>query len=145
MDSFWDKVKKGAQEAGEKAGILAKIGKLQAEIAGINTSKSGKLTELGKQLYSLYKEGKLGEEVKQSLLDFLKPIEEAEKTIEQKEKEILELKKQMGESKEEAPKEAKEEKTEEQKPEEKNEEQKPEPPKEATPEEQKPEEKTEGK
>lgn len=134
MDSFWDKVKKGAQEAGEKAGILAKIGKLQAEIAGINTSKSGKLTELGKQLYSLYKEGKLVEEVKESLLNFIKPIEEAEKTIEQKEKEILELKKQMGESKEEAPKEAKEEKIEE----------KPEPPKEEAPE-NKPEEKTEGK
>lgn len=131
MDSFWDKVKKGAQEAGEKAGILAKIGKLQAEIAGINTSKSGKLTELGKQIYSLYKEGKLGEEVKESLSNFLKPIEEAEQTIAQKEKEILELKKQMGESKEEAPKEAKEEKIEEQKPE---------PPKEEAP-----EEKTEGK
>lgn len=110
MDSFWDKVKKGAQEAGEKASILAKIGKLQAEITGINASKSGKIGDLGKKIYSLYKEGKLSDELKELLKDVITPIEEAEKTIEQKETEIAELKKKMSE----------EEKTEKEPPKEEN-------------------------
>lgn len=101
MDSFWDKVKKGAKETGEKAAILAKIGKLQAEIAGINSSKSGKFAELGKATYAMFKDGKLPEELKAELTKLISPIEEAEKSIEDKEKEIAELRKQMQEVKKE--------------------------------------------
>ncbi len=126
MDSFWDKVKKGAQEAGEKASILAKITKLQAEIAGNNTSKSSKMGDLGRKVYSLVKEGKVPDELKALLMDAISPIEEIEKNIAQKEAEIAELKKQMSEEKE-APKESpKEEKTEEKPSEEKPKEDKPE-------------------
>lgn len=101
MEGFWDKFKKGAQDVGERAAQLGKIAKLQAEVAGINTSKGGKLADLGRKVYSLYKEGKLSDEVKGSLQDLLSPIEEAEKKVEEKEKEIATIKKQIGETKKE--------------------------------------------
>jgi len=126
MDSFWDKVKKGAQEAGEKASILAKITKLQAEIAGNNTSKSSKIGDLGRKVYSLVKEGKVPDELKSLLMDAISPIEEIEKNIAQKEAEIAELKKQMSEEKQTPEVTHKEEKTEEKPSEEKPKEDKPE-------------------
>ena len=101
MEGFWDKVKKGAQDVGGKAAQLGKIAKLQAEIAGINTAKGSKFAELGKKVYSLYKDGKLADEIKELLQDLIRPIEASEKTVEDKEKEIAEIKKQMGEAKEE--------------------------------------------
>jgi hypothetical protein len=100
MEGFWDKFKKGAQEVGEKAAQLGKIARLQTEITALNTSKGGKLADLGRKVYSLYKEGKLSDEVKESLKDLLSPIEEVERKVEEKEKEIAEIKKQMGEAKE---------------------------------------------
>lgn len=100
MEGFWDKFKKGAQEVGEKAAQLGKIAKLQTEITALNTSKGGKLADLGRKVYSLFKEGKLSDEVKESLKDLLSPIEEVEKKVEEKEKEIAKIKKQMGEAKE---------------------------------------------
>jgi len=97
---FWDKFKKGAQEMGEKAAQLGKIAKLQTEITGINASKGGKLADLGRNVYALYKDGKLPDELKEMLQNFIAPIEEGEKRVEDKEKEIALIKREMQETKE---------------------------------------------
>ena len=112
MTGFWDKVKKGAQEAGEKAAQLAKIAKIQTEITGLGSSRKEKLITLGEKTYTLYKEGKLGSEIQDEIKEFLASIEEIEKKIDDKKKEIEKIKAEMNEKKEET-KEKVEEKIEE--------------------------------
>jgi len=101
MTGFWDKLKKGAQEAGEKAAQLGKITKIKAEIASLNSSKKGKLVNLGSKIYSLYKEDKLQGDVKSEIQELLKPIEDIEKEISEKEKRVEVIRKEMEEKKEE--------------------------------------------
>ncbi len=102
MAGFWDKLKKGAQEAGEKAAQLAKIAKIQAEITGLGTTRKEKIVSLGEKVYTLYKEGKLGDAVQDEIKEFIAGIEEIEKKIADKKKEIEDIKKEMNEKKEEA-------------------------------------------
>ncbi len=101
MAGFWDKLKKGAQEAGEKAAQLAKIAKIQAEITGLGTTRKEKIVSLGEKVYTLYKEGKLGDAVQDEIKEFIAGIEEIEKKIADKKKEIEDIKKEMSEKKEE--------------------------------------------
>jgi chromosome segregation ATPase len=100
MAGFWDKVKKGAQEAGEKAAQLAKIAKIQTEITGLGSSRKEKLIALGEKTYALYKDGKLSSNVQDEIKEFLAAIEEIEKKIDDKKKEIEKIKAEMNEKKE---------------------------------------------
>ncbi len=95
MDGFWDKVKKGAQEAGEKATQLAKLAKIQAEITSLSSSRKGRFVDLGSKVYSLYKEEKLGEGVDAAVQELVKKIEKIEKEILEKQEQISEIKKAM--------------------------------------------------
>ena len=63
MSDFFDKLKKGAKETGEKASILAKIGGLKAQITNLGVKKNGKLGDLGRKVYTLFTEGKLPDEM----------------------------------------------------------------------------------
>jgi len=108
MAGFWDKVKKGAQEAGEKAAQLAKIAKIQAEITSLSTSRKSNFTSLGSKVYSLYKEGKLGEGVDTTIQELARKIDEIEKEILEKQEQIDEIKKGMSKETEEEKEEAKE-------------------------------------
>ncbi len=108
MAGFWDKVKKGAQEAGEKAAKLAKIAKIQAEVTGLGSSRKEKILSLGEKAYNLYKSGKLGGEAQEELKTFIAAIEEIEKKVADKKKEIEKIKAEMNEKKEVVVEEAKE-------------------------------------
>jgi predicted transcriptional regulator len=63
MSDFFDKLKKGAKETGEKASILAKIGGLKAQITNLGVKKNSKLGDLGRKVYTLFTEGKLPDEM----------------------------------------------------------------------------------
>jgi len=70
MADFFDKIKKGAKETAEKAGILTKIAGLKTQIANINLKKDGLFKELGKALFKELQEGTF----KGELSDTLKKI-----------------------------------------------------------------------
>ncbi len=108
MAGFWDKVKKGAQEAGEKAAQLAKITKIQTEITGLGSSRKEKILQLGEKVYKLYKEGKLGETAQEELKEFIAGTEDIEKKINDKKKEIEKIKEDANAKKEKMEKETKE-------------------------------------
>ncbi len=108
MAGFWDKVKKGAQDAGEKAAQLAKIAKIQTEITGLGSSRKEKVLSLGEKLYGLYKEGKLGEAVQDELKETIASLESVERKINDKKDEIEKIKAEANEKKEKTKAEAKE-------------------------------------
>ena len=108
MARFWDKVKKGAQEAGEKAAQLAKIAKIQTEVTGLGSSRKEKILSLGEKAYNLYKSGKLGDEAQEELKTFIAAIEDVEKKVADKKKQIEKIKAEMNEKKEEVKEETEE-------------------------------------
>jgi len=91
MDEFWEKIKKGAQEASERAAQLGKIAKIKAEIASLNSSERGRFIELGEKIYSLYREKKLPEKVKTEVRDILELLNSIEGEVEEKTKQIKPL------------------------------------------------------
>lgn len=91
MDEFWEKVKKGAQEASERAAKLGKTAKIKAEIASLNSSKRGKFVELGEKIYSLYRKEKLSEKTKTEVRDILEILDGIEEEVEEKTKQIKPL------------------------------------------------------
>jgi len=91
MDEFWEKVKKGAQEATERAAQLGKTAKIKAEIASLNSSKRGKFVELGEKIYSLYRKEKLSDKTKTEVRDILETVDGIEEEVEEKIKQIKPL------------------------------------------------------
>ncbi|MEA3312938.1 MAG: hypothetical protein U9Q18_01005 [Caldisericota bacterium] len=88
MDEFWEKVKKGAQEASEKAAWFGKTAKIKAEIASLNSSKRGKFIELGEKIYFLYRKEKLSEKTKTEVRDILEKLDGIEKEVKEKTKQV---------------------------------------------------------
>ncbi len=88
MDEFWEKVKKGAQEASEKATQFGKIAKIKAEIASLSSSRRGKFVELGEKIYFLYREEKLPEKVRTEVRGILELLNSIEEEIEEKTRQI---------------------------------------------------------
>ncbi len=101
MDEFWEKIKKGAQEASEKAAQFGKTAKIKAEIASLSSSRRGKFVELGEKIYSLYRKENLSEKTKTKVRDILEILDGIEKEVEEKTKQVESLmkKKNMGKKK----------------------------------------------
>lgn len=91
MSDFFDKLKKGAKETGEKASILAKIGGIKTQIVNLNSKKRGKFEDLGKKVYSLLGEGKLSADVQETLKVEIDAIAEVDKEIEKNNSDIENL------------------------------------------------------
>ncbi|BAL81647.1 hypothetical protein [Caldisericum exile] len=91
MADFFDKLKKGAKEATEKAGILAKITGLKAQIGNINLKKDGLFKELGKVFFNEVKAGTFKEELKESLKKVVDEIDALDSEIAKLNGEIAKL------------------------------------------------------
>ncbi|MFU2158701.1 MAG: hypothetical protein ACP5H0_07680 [Caldisericum sp.] len=91
MEDFFDKLKKGAKEATEKAGILAKIAGLKTQIVNNNLKKDGLFKELGKVFFSELKAGTFKEELKESLKKIVDEIEALDSEIARVNEEIAKL------------------------------------------------------
>jgi predicted transcriptional regulator len=91
MSDFFDKLKKGAKETGEKASILAKMGGLKAQIANLGAQKNGKAGELGKKVYSMFIEGTLPADILALLKTELDAVVAVDKEIEKANLDIANL------------------------------------------------------
>lgn len=91
MADFFDKLKKGAKEATEKAAILAKIGGLKTQIANINLKKEGLFKELGKTFFNELKTGTFKEELPDNLKKVVSDIDTLDSEIAKLNGEIAKL------------------------------------------------------
>jgi|GEM_PF-1873628 len=91
MSDFFDKLKKGAKEATEKAGILAKIAGLKTQIANINLKKDGLFKELGKAFFNEVKDGTFKGELSDNLKKIIDEINSLDAEIEKLNGEITKL------------------------------------------------------
>ncbi|MGC8721933.1 MAG: hypothetical protein ACP5SB_05065 [Caldisericaceae bacterium] len=123
MSDFFDKLKKGAKETGERASILAKIGGIKTQISSIGIKKNGKLGDLGRKVYALFTEGKLPDEITAVLKAELDEIVGLDKEVEKLNEETAKLNEDLkkvgaAEQETEPPSQPEEPKQEEPKPEE---------------------------
>lgn len=93
-ESFWDKIKKGFKVGAEKTKQFAEIANLKGSIIVLENKKSGKFKDFGIKLYSLYKEGKIPDEVFQDVKTIIEEIKNIENEIKQKEEMIDKIRKE---------------------------------------------------
>lgn len=93
-ESIWDKIKKGLQVGAEKTKEFAQIANLKKDILFLETKKGGKLKDLGGKIYTLFKEGKSGEEMFEFVKELFNEIKGIEEEIEKKNEEIEKIRKE---------------------------------------------------
>ncbi len=93
-ESIWDKIKKGLQVGAEKTKEFAQIANLKKDILFLETKKSGKFKELGEKIYTLFREGKKGDEILEFVNSVLEEIKEIEEEIKAKNEEIEKIRKE---------------------------------------------------
>ncbi|MGQ9845318.1 MAG: hypothetical protein ACUVQN_03790 [Caldisericia bacterium] len=93
-ETFWDKVKKGLKVGAEKTKEFAEIANLKGSILVLENKKGGKFKDLGLKVYSLYKEGKIPDEVFQDFKNIIDEIKNIENEIKQKEEMIEKIRKE---------------------------------------------------
>jgi len=95
MADFFERLKKGAKEAGEKAVILGKIGGLKTQIANINLKKEGAFKELGKTIFTHVKNGEIQVEFPQDVKEAIDSITSLETEIAKLNEEIAKLNEEL--------------------------------------------------
>ncbi len=94
MDRLWDRIREGLKDgfqmAIEKTEELSRLGRIKMEISSLHSEIRKLFTELGGEIYSVYKEkGKLTKTEK--ITEVLKKIEELEEKLKEKEEELKEF------------------------------------------------------
>lgn len=95
MADFFERLKKGAKEAGEKAVIIGKIGGLKTQIANINLKKEGAFKELGKAIFTHIKNGEIQIEFPQDVKEVIDNITSLETEIAKLNEEIAKLNEEL--------------------------------------------------
>lgn len=92
MQGFFDKVSKSASavanKAGNKANELLEVGKLKAQIVSQKQEISTAKKEIGDYYYSLYEDGKTGDNEDEKLKDLCEKIAAINKVITDLEKQV---------------------------------------------------------
>ncbi len=93
FDNIFSKVKNAAQQAGENAGRLAKIGKLNVNKTTLLTEKKRHLETIGLRAYTLYTENNSidGKTLTDKIRDEIAQIERIEQKVRELESEIADL------------------------------------------------------
>lgn len=95
MADFFERLKKGAKEAGEKAVILGKIGGIKTQITNINLKKEGVFKELGKALFTHVKNGEIQIEFPQDVKEVIENITSLETEVAKLNEEIAKLNEEL--------------------------------------------------
>ncbi len=87
MDNLLDKIRDGFQVVFERTEEFSKMGKIKIEISSIHRQIEGLFTELGGEIYTVYKEkGRLGTNDK--IKKILTGLENLEEELKKKEEEL---------------------------------------------------------